>query len=368
MEPLVLGALGFSGIAMGGLAFYIYRTFAPVMPFLYADARIQARSSYLLNEGKLQALADARNLSELANQLQDTDYFEHVGKAASLREFHHAAEKGFIASVGELKKMSPESVHGLFDAYLLFWEAKMVKAVYRAKKTGQEEALGREGAGILLPAGGLTQGMISRALEARTIADLAVVFQGRPYAKVLEQEHGSIEGFEVAMDSAVLEHFAGVVKKTRVYDGRHIVGMLNTKFDLMNLLALMKMVSRGTPKECRKGMLINNGTKLSERFAALCGAESIQQLVEGLAGLPYYEPMNGQMAGYGREKTLFGFEIALWRFYRAGIEKNAIEYSQGPYPIFAYLAKRELELRNLLVVSKGVDAKMEPKETMGMVV
>ncbi|MFH1697248.1 MAG: V-type ATPase subunit [Candidatus Diapherotrites archaeon] len=367
MELVILGALGAAGAAMGGMAYYIYRSIGPVMPFLYADARIQARSNYLLSETKLQAMADARSLSEVANHVQETDYFEHVGKAANLREFHAGAEKGFLDSVDELKKMSPENTHELFDAYLMFWEAKMVKAIYRAKKTGQEEFLSGE-KGVLIPVGEFTEGMLARAVEARTIADIAVVLQDRPYFKIVEQEYGNVEQFEVALDSNVLEHFAQVVKKTKIYDGKIITELLNTKFDIMNLLALIKMVSRGTEKGEREKMLIKNNTKLAERFAGLCKSETLQELVQGLEGLHYYEPMNEQLAVYEKEHSLSAFEIGLWKFYRTLVEKSAIEFGQGPYPIFAYLAKKELELRNLLIVSKGVDAKMDVKETMEMTV
>ena len=130
--PLLLFIFSLSLVTV--VMVFVIKNVMPVSNFLYANARIQARSNYMVTESLLVELMQAKSLKEFRSLLRETIYGEELDKSSDdLRELHGALEKGFVNGVFELIELSPEKSKGLFNAYLMFFEAKMLKIIYRSK-------------------------------------------------------------------------------------------------------------------------------------------------------------------------------------------------------------------------------------------
>ena len=360
LEGFVL--VGIGGVTTIALLLFAVRQVRPVIPFLYSNARIQARSKYLLSDDQLYSLAECHSLPELSSSLRETEYAERLEKATSVREYHLAFEKSFIAAAEELKEMSPESVWPLFDAYLMFWEAKMLKTFYRALLTGQKLE------DLVFPIGRINPTVLEHLKEAETLADLKVIVSDTPYQEVFEGEYETLEEFEAALDNLVFHYFVEKVRETKVYEGDLVIDLLNFKFDIQNLLVLLKLETRKVPKEECKKYLIKNETPLFYLTEKLILAKNLKEFVDVCSHLHYYQPLSQAMEKYEEDGSLSHFERVLWRYFKKVLLKMERLHFQGPFPLFAYLLKRELEMRNLMIVSKGIDANLSPSEIKEMIV
>ena len=100
--------------------------------FLYANARMASRTNLLLDKARLQQLANSKSLTDMVNQLKDTEYahlLEQINKE-SMTEFNMAVEEGLIGSLNDIKEVSPKKFRAVFESYFKFYEAKLIKTFW----------------------------------------------------------------------------------------------------------------------------------------------------------------------------------------------------------------------------------------------
>ncbi len=368
-DSVILGSLvGFGTIATFACLAYVYKSVSSFMPFLYANSRIAARSNYLISEKRQKELANLKSVKDLAAALQNTDYAEGLKKATDLRSFHSAIERTFINSVIDLKDLSPKSLNKIFDAYLMFWESKILKTIYRAKFSGAKGITPEIAEDLVFEVAGIGSTLLKRLVEAKTIADMNLAMSDSIYATIFAKEYSSIEEFEVSLDSFILKNFVKVVKETKIYEAVHIIKIFNTKFDIMNLLGVLKARVRNTGKERIKKLLIKNDSMLYSMIDELIAAESLRELVERSKGLPYYNALSEGLAAYNKDKSFIHFEKELYKYYKSFVVENELYHVQGSYVIFSYLTKKEIEQKNLLIISKGIEESFPAEEIRGLLV
>lgn len=352
-------------IAVAVILIFVVRSITPVTPFLYANARIHARSNQLISSRKVEEFTDLKNLQELENSLRDTDYIEELEKLPKkdLKYFHKAIEKSFLNSILELKELSPKQAKPLFDAYLMFLEATVLKTIYRIKfyKNKVDEHL-------IFEVGNINSILLKHLIEAESIADVNTVMSSTIYQEVFSKKYDSIEEFDVAVEEFVLNNFINVAKKTKMYESKLIIDIVNKKIDILNILALIKFRIRNIPKEKQIEYLIKNKTLLNERFKDLIYAETFNDFVNTAKGLPYYDALNKALNLYEKDNLLVHFEYELFKFYKEFVISQDIGHTLGPYPLFSFLIKKEIEKRNLFVLSRGIDAKFLPEKIKEMIV
>jgi len=349
---------------------FVLRSVAPVMPFFYSNAVIQARASALLKGSQWKDLAENKSLSELANNLKGSDYGDDsLGKATNISEFHAAVEQTFIKRAIEIEKLSPKKMLPVFSAYNMFWEAKMLKTFYRSRFNMHDAEVpdDLEKKGLVFAVGNITDNILRHLSETKTVKDIRVVMLQTEYANVFEEEHSSIQEFEVALDNFVLRRFLETAEKIRMHDAKAISEIMKTKFDILNILALLKAETRGIPKDEREKILIKTGSEVSKLIPKLVNAKDISDFVDLCSKLRFYDALKEGLDAFKKDGSLAQFEKELYAYYKGFITGEELKHTLGPYPIFAYLTKKEVEMRNILAISKGIDSGFAPKEIMEMV-
>lgn len=358
---LALGAA--SAVAFIALG-YAAKTVSPVSPFLYANARIQARSVDLIKDDRFHAMTSASTLSELQSMLRDTSYGAALDKQeiASVRDFHQAIETTFFDHVNELYELSPEKTKSVFKSYIRLYEAEVVKTIYRAARSET-----RVEGSLLTSIGELDDVMTKRLADVQSVSDLNVVLMETLYAPLFEKKHDSVEEFEVAVDSLVINSLIEELGETRIHEWKTITEILNTRVDILNLMALIKFKIRGIEKARQKALLVRNETRLSELLDDLVESESPQESVSLTKGSRYHDPLKKALGEYEKDSNAIHFEVELQRYYKRFVVDDELNHVLGPYPLFSYLVKREAEKRNLITVSECVNARLKPEEVRGLI-
>ncbi|MBN1156273.1 V-type ATPase subunit [Candidatus Woesearchaeota archaeon] len=360
MEPILIVA--FSAFLVATVFFFVFRHVNPVMPFFYSNAIIQSRSRNIIGKKKLSELSESRTVHELISHLEASDYLGEENIKTDLKGFHSLIEKSFVESIVDLKEISPKRVSRILDAYLMLWEVKMIKAVYRSRFSGADA-----NEWILFPVGSITTDLLDRMNQATDIKRLRGLFSKTVYSGIMKKEYKSLEEFESEIDRFAFENLLEETKSTRMHDSKLICEMINTKIDVMNIMALMKAVSRKVPAEKRSNLLIINDSGLSKLHSELIKAGKIEDIAKLCKGTLFEDSLMKALAGYEKDKSLYHFEKELRKLYKNFVQERELSHSIGPYPLFVYLAKKENEFHNLLSISKGIHAKMGRAEIMEMV-
>ncbi|MEK0371098.1 MAG: V-type ATPase subunit, partial [Nitrosopumilus sp.] len=199
----VLSIVVITLIAVAVIIIFVVRSVMPVTPFLYANARINARSNQRVSTRKIEELAECKNLGELENSLRDTSYINELEKLPKrdLRSFHKAIEKSFVNSILELKEISPKQAKPLFGAYLMFLEANLLKTIFRAKfhHNKIDEYL-------VFEVGNINPIVLKHLTEADSIADMNTVMSSTIYQPVFSKKYESTEEFDIVIEEFILNN------------------------------------------------------------------------------------------------------------------------------------------------------------------
>jgi len=351
MDPVIITG-GLLSLTSLGILYYVSRSVGPVTKFLYANARIQARSGYLIHDKDIDNLVSAKTLNELTNNLRETEYIEELEKLQKkddIKLFHKAVEKSFLASIMDLREMSPDKAKEVLEAYLGMLEAKVLKTVFRARN-GNEE-LDED---LVFSVGIITPEVLRHLNDTKTTADIGVVMSTTKYSGLFAEKYEDVEQFDVAIETFVLKNMIKTVEKVKMHDSRAIIDMIRAKMDIMNLLALLKFKVRELDSEQQLNLLIPTETDLGKRLKNLVKAENLKKMVESCKNLDYSEALEKALAEYEKDGSLMHFEQNLLRYYKSFVTGGEMAHTLGPYPLFSYLIKKEIEMRNLFVISSGI--------------
>jgi vacuolar-type H+-ATPase subunit C/Vma6 len=360
-----ISVIVFFAASVAAISVFVARTVTPLMPFLYSNAVLQSRSRKLISEEQFSLFSESESLSDLISALIEKDFPILPESTKSMKAFHLSAEKSFVESVFELKEISSKKLSKLFDAYLMFWEGKIIKTFYRSRFTG---LINKSETDLVFSVGSITSAILEHLKKTKTAGDMKTVLLQTRYSRIFDRDYATVDEFEVELDRFIFDNFSEEIRKTKMYDAKCVAEILNTKFDILNLLALIKAETRGIPPKERLKLVIQNNTQLSRLLPKITEAKSIDELVSLCRNEAVYSALNRALEEYKKDKSLSHFEKQLYLFYKNFVQGEELKHTLGPYPIFAYLTKKEIEYRNLLSISRGIDAGFSKEEIMGLVI
>jgi len=350
------------GLGVAAIFLYTILSVTPVMPFLYANAVLAARSKFLLSDAKCRALAELSSLHELITALVENDYDLDTEKSASLQMLNIGLEKNLISLVLELRKLSTSKLEGIFDAYLMFYEAKPLKLFYRKlflKLSQLDDKLVYE-------VGTINHGMLMKLKEAHTLADTQVILAPTIYHEVFSKEYGSIEEFEISLDSFILSEMVLAVQSAKMFEAKVITDLLLARQDIFNMITIIKSMIRGVPNK-GKIMLVKTDTLIYQTLLK-SNTATLQEFVESFAGKPYHSSLQVGLEQFSKDGSIYQFEKALWSHFKVKLIDEELKHPQGPYPIMAYLMRKEIEYKNLLIVAKSIEGNFPKERTEGLLI
>jgi V/A-type H+-transporting ATPase subunit C len=354
---LTIGASAFTLIALGAtMAKYTSQS-----SFMYSNARLVARTNYLIDGNKLSSLINSSNLSEMISKLKDTEYynyFEGINKN-NIKEFNSAIEKGFIDTIKELKKISPKKFIKVFDVYTIQNEAKLIKTFFRSRFSNIkiDERL-------IQPVGTIDAIMIKHLNDTKSIADLKVVLRDTSYAKILDKEYKTIEEFDSTLDKKMLLEITEEMKKLRFFDRKLIMQIFKKKRDIKFIQTLLKFRIRNLEKEKQEELIKTSGFDVK----AAINSKDLKEFVNCFEKTEFYESMQKALSEYEKNDNYFSFEKELYSHYYHSIIDKDLDHPIGSYPIISYITKREIELKNLLIVAKGITSEISKEEIKRMII
>ena len=351
-DAMILLAAGtFTLLIFAAMIILVLRESLPFLPYIAADTIVSARASFLIKGKRMEDMIGRKSVPEFVNALQNTEYFEHIAQSKSIVELHSGIEKAFMKSITEIEDMSPDKFKPVIQAYISIYETKIIKAFYRSR---MYRSLAELNDNMLFYVGEITPFLLQELKNSKTTSDVSAALSRTKYAPVFSKDFSTVNDFEAEIDSFVFSEFARQVKKLKGGLTMPVLKILNSKFDIMNILLILKFQSRKIPAEKRQGYLIKNNSPAYHIIEGAAQSSSPGELYEFINHTAYAPAFLKALEMYKADGSYSHFEYQLLKYHYRWVEDLELFYPQGPFTIIAYLSRKEAEMSNLLLLSKAM--------------
>lgn len=332
-------------------------------------AKIGAERSKLISETKLKALAENKNLTELAAQLRDTCYQEQIAKISpplTARKLERAFNENLIDTYIKITKHSPKKAGKYLRLYLLRFEIEHIKALMKA--TSAKLTPEQKSAKIYFTVEDYLKRRVAieEAVKASTPTQIIHALKGTEYFSPLNmglknyEENASTASFDVFVDKLFYEKlydaYVSLAKKEQPY-ANFYASLENDGFALVTLLRGKAL--NYEPNYMRLVVPQNYFNLNKSTVEALVSAVDFEAALKIVLD-SYYAKYFAK--AQTPEETIAAAEKAFKKAVVQHAKSSAISETFNVGSPLAFLTQKETEVYNLTVLSLGVDAAMKPDE------
>ncbi|MHB8780707.1 MAG: V-type ATPase subunit [Candidatus Geothermincolia bacterium] len=344
----------------------------PLTDYGYANARVRAMTSRLLDEATFANLVEAKDDTEVLNLLDATDYGREIEETLVEGKRPSVIDRAFNINIARNFRKLREFFIGppqeLLAQMLSRWDLYNLKTIMRGKKSLVSAG---EISRVLVPAGDLdlvTLEELFRQPDLRATIDAIATFSTTwriPYGSALRQ---GLSQFLKEHDLSILEraldemHYAWVLQHIRADDVnselvRRIIVM---DIDIINILTLLRTRGLELGKERARLFFVAGGTLDLRRYITLAEARERDEIVNAQALYPYRKALVAALAGF-EEKGDVAFQDELEKYMiRECLKMDTDPLSIGV--IIAYMWRKYLEVTNLRVIVRGKSIGLIPTQ------
>ena len=333
----------------------------------YANARIRALKSCLLNRQDYEGAIAAANTGALIQLLVRTAYQPDVEAALAryqgVRCMADALRRNVTRTVASLRSFFDGRARELIEMLAARWDLFNIIAILRGQSRGvaAEEILS-----VLVPAGALSQTELSELVKQPTIqatSELMLTWR-LPFAGAVA-EALRLSGGELArVESRLYQiRFPDTLARlgTETNDAL-ICEMLESEVDVANLALLLRLapLRRQTAATAlvssiadMRALLIPGGSLPLYLLAEFAEATDVEALIGRLADIPYGQPLRQCLESYRQSGDVTVLERALEKLLAL---KGIRMFHRDPLTIgiaIGYLWAKTTEVANLRFIAQG---------------
>jgi V/A-type H+/Na+-transporting ATPase subunit C len=331
-------------------------------------AKIGAERSKLISEAKLKALAESKNLTELAAQLRDTNYQEQIAKVSlplTIRKLERAFYENLVETYIKIIKYSPKKAREYLSLYLLRFEIEHIKTLMKATTTNL--TLEQKLAKIYFSAEDYLKRrmVLEEAVKASTPTQIIHALKGTEYWAVLNmglknyEENASTAYFDIFVDKFFYEKLY-VAYESLAKEQPYANFYASIENDGFVLVTLLRGKALDYEPNWLRVVVPQNYFNLRKPTV-----EAIVSAVDFEAALKivldsYYAKFF--VKAQTPEETIATAGKAFRKTVLQHAKSSPIIETFNIGSPLAYMTQKEAEVYNLTVLSLGVDSAMKPEE------
>ena len=216
-----------------------------VSEYAYINAKVHVKKGDLIDLKKMRSLMEASTTREMITHLMDTTYREELSNLppdATILDVERAILDNMVKTfVSVTKSVGTEGGRMLCMELLRRFEVANLKSVLRAQHTGMSgEEL------VFIPVEDLFKRRFSRLIDLANIEEMIPLLEGTVYKEVLElslpafRETQKLFVLESALDTELFHSIWTRAQKLGVNDSHVAMKILGAKFDLINIMTILR--------------------------------------------------------------------------------------------------------------------------------
>jgi V/A-type H+/Na+-transporting ATPase subunit C len=348
-----------------GLLLFVFlmRLLSNFLPYLYATARIRAKEARLLKPETMEELVNTGSLAEIASLLENTEYALAMQGLVleNAESIERLLERQTADIYSEVAGMLPDKVQPVFAYLQQQWDVRNIKTLLRGLRSSltAEKIMAS-----VLPFGTLDVELLRKMSEASGIEDVLPLFEATPYSALAQQlqayeQTASLLPLESTLDKVLLETMWLQVEAGGPL--QILQPFFAARIDALNIKIMMRAKRDHLLLSDIEPYIISSGHASQRLIRAFDEVDDVSALASELEGSSYYKPVMDALADYDRHGSLFALEKVLDETALAIGRDTAVTQPYGIAPVLGFLARKDVEVRNIRAISRAKEAGLAPE-------
>lgn len=330
----------------------------------YTYVRVVVMRALLLKKEEYHKLMKMK-LDEITRFLEDTNYKAEINAlAAEYSEadlLEHALNRNLVNTFAKLRRISPENLDLLINAYLKRNDVFNIKTILRGKYVRASE---EEIKSMLFPIGTLDYEQLMNLTKLATIEDILKNSGTVPFDVLKEalenyKKENTLAAIEAALDHAYYKELLRFTKRLSRQE-KLFREFIESEIEIVNILTLLRLKKENLDNNRIKKYLFFFGAKeKDEELMKMLNAKELDGISKLLERKQYSSIIKEGLKNLKEKGTIIDLEIGLYKFL---LRKSMLLQHQHPLSvdiILGYMFAKELEVRNLKTIIKGKQLNIE---------
>jgi vacuolar-type H+-ATPase subunit C/Vma6 len=331
-------------------------------------AKIGAERSNLLNEPKLRALSETKNLDELIAQLNETSYsaLSKIPTPINSRKIEYSLKETLIEIYAKIIKASPKTTRQFLQTRLIAEEFENLKTLIKLTAAGLLTGEKLSKTHLTVQTHLKNRATFEKAATAEDLNSLVKALSSLNYAQTLKQalkryeETKSTQIFDILLDKTYFEQFWETYQNLPKQEQNHALTYASLKHDSFTLLTLMRGKTMGYDPNWLRLVVPKNNFKINaETIEALLAAENNNAALKIAQQTPF---RNNFPAASTPEETLANSEKAFKKALLNHAHETRITELFNVGAPLAFITEKDAEATNLTIISLGIEHKKTPQD------
>ena len=328
----------------------ISRPFSTYVKFVYPNAKFEAMGNPFIGGKELDSVAESKDIisfKETINTLKDYNI-----SGDDTYSVQRSLDDNFIEAVNMMQKDSSKKMNDFYNVYFEKLDIHLIKNILKRRIEGKniEEKKIDE---AILPT---TKKFLQKIIEAEK-NDLPSILKKYGFNEELIQAVSDDKPDFLTIDTAINKHIINRFKQTKVpykcEEGKQ--RFVKTMIDIINVKNILRAKQLSYDVESCQKMFIGEGREIAPwKYNEVSELDSVSQVINGLEGTSYYDPLKNAIEDYNQEKTVQVLEIALDQLFLRLVREISMQNYINIGPSIRFLISKEFEIRNLKIIAKGV--------------
>ncbi|MBS3816228.1 MAG: V-type ATPase subunit [Candidatus Thermoplasmatota archaeon] len=373
MVEEILGSIGISGLVLVivGVALLIvvvllmsyFKTLVSIANFSYPNAKFRARGSTFVKKDEIEDLLETKSIKEVYSEIRKNGYEIPQEATEDMGEIEKELEESTLEIIKRARNVSPEATKPLVEAWLYRYDGKMVKRATKAIDRGADQ---KEIMDLLRPVKIIDQDMIDRIASARNKQELFSILNETEFEEILsevELDSGSFR-LDLALDRFAFQKLKEAVMKVESEERASVKYFIGKYTDIFNLKMIFRVLKEDISKKELGSFLLPSGWELKEwKIEDILEAKNLEEALVELEGTSYSD-----LRQKGASEDPFEVEKVLDQKLLDLASEMSSKYILSVGPLLKYLVAKELELRNLKVLIRGLKEDVPPEKMKDMMI
>ncbi len=363
LPNLVLIIVGVSLLVVVVLLMSYFRILVSIANFTYPNAKFRAHGNPFIKKENLKPLAESRNINEVYSKIRSKNYDIPKEATDDINEVEKNLEMDTIDFIKKAYMATPNEAKPFVNAWLAKYDVKMAKrAVKAVSKNKEKEEIDRKVLSVKM----IDENLKDEIISARNMQELLGILKNTDLDTVLSGKEWEDNFFEldVALDKYLFEKMRKSVMQVETEEKSTVKYFFGKYTDILNLKTVFRGLREDIDEETLKDSLLPPGRELETwKLENMIDSSNLEEAMVELEGTSYAD-----LRTEGTSMSSFDLEMYLDKKLLSIVSEILSQQILTVGPLIKYLVAKDLELRNLKILIRGLHEDMDSEKINNMMI
>lgn len=335
---------------IAGAIAIISRPFSSYVKFVYPNAKFEAIGNPFVTNREIDRISDIKNISDFKDALNTSKDYNISGEI--IFDIQRSLDDNYIQTIDMMRKDSSKKMKGFYDTYIEKLDVYLIKNAIKNKLDGKkiEEKV------IDQTVISSTKSLLLKIIEAEK-ENLPEILKDYGFKKEVFEIFSDEKIDYITLDTAIDKHIIEKIKQIKVpYKcDKPKQRLVNNMIDIINIKNILRAKQLGYDQESINKLLMGEGQELAPwKLKEISEADSVPQVISGMEGTSYYEPLQNAIEDYTNSGSIQFFENALDSHSLKLIRDISTQNYSSIGPTLRFIVSKEFEIKNLKIIVKAI--------------